>query len=320
MKKIALNSFYLLACFFVSLSMEAQDSELTPDELIFNSTSPSFINAHYGLDGITLQNFFDYMRLEPDTLRVGDDLRFSILDGDKLAINTALTVPGKFTFLDLDRLTFRTKGTGLSVEEWQLGRSTDLSNPPVSTFRIMKYNVGIGGGAAISTGLAITSTMNVGIGTASPTQKLDVDGNARFRAVTAGIVTSLLGITADGTLTTVFVSDRRLKENVSGLRDALNKTLALRGVTYHWKADENKERRIGLIAQEVEEVIPELVFRNETDGYLGVRYHEISALLIEAMKEQQKLIEELQREIIELKRITAEISKQTSVSMSSAKN
>ena len=298
-------------CFFLvyTTALLAQSSELEPDELIINSSTSAMINAHYGLNGLTLQNFFNQARLEPTRLQVGDDLRFSILDGEQLSINTALVVPGRFTTLDSDNLTFRTLGSGLAREEWLLGRTVNASDPPESTLRIQRYAIGIEGGATIQTAFSIRgSDLNVGIGTMSPAQKLDVSGNARFQSVGSGTFSSTLNITADGTLTTS-ASDLRLKENISIIENPLTKTLALRGVTFNWKNDQNQEDRLGVIAQEVEEIIPELVFTNEVDGYKGVRYQEISALLIEAIKEQQLIIENQQHKIIELEKMTTRLDR-----------
>ncbi len=140
---------------------------------------------------------------------------------------------------------------------------------------------------------------NIGIDILSPTEKLDVNGNARIRSVGSGIFNSSLNITPNGTLTTS-TSDRRLKENISDLENSLNKVLALRGVSYQWKRDEQKEKRIGLIAQEVNEVVPELVFTNQSDGYMGVRYQEVVALLIEAIKTHHFEISTLKTKVASL--------------------
>ncbi len=131
---------------------------------------------------------------------------------------------------------------------------------------------------------------NVGVNTNNPTEQLDIDGNMRIRSVASGAFKYALSLANNGVLTTS-TSDRRLKENISNIRQPLEKILSLRGVTYNWKSDETKELRIGLIAQEVEEIVPELVFTNELDGYKGVHYQEVVALLIEAIKEQHLEIE-----------------------------
>ncbi|HPF02260.1 MAG TPA: tail fiber domain-containing protein [Bacteroidales bacterium] len=121
---------------------------------------------------------------------------------------------------------------------------------------------------------------------------LDVRGNGQFRSVGSGEYLAPLNLTTDGVLTTA-TSDARLKTNISTIPYALDKVLALRGVNYNWLENVNSGKRIGFLAQEVEEVLPEVVFTNPVDGYKGVNYAEITALLTEAIKEQQKEIEEL---------------------------
>jgi hypothetical protein len=132
-----------------------------------------------------------------------------------------------------------------------------------------------------------------------PSQQLDVQGNGRFRAVGATAFFANLNITSDGTLTTA-TSDIRLKENIEPLNNSLEKLLQLSGVTYSWIGQE--EKRIGFIAQEVEKVIPELVFTNNNteDKIKGIHLDNITAVLVEAIKEQQKIIDELKVRISNL--------------------
>ena len=101
-------------------------------------------------------------------------------------------------------------------------------------------------------------------------------------------------ITATGDITAF--SDARVKENVETLEGALDKTLKLRGVSYTRTDVEDKSKKIGVIAQEILEVVPEVVSQDE-NGMYAVSYGNITALLIEAIKEQQKQIDEL-KEII----------------------
>lgn len=89
---------------------------------------------------------------------------------------------------------------------------------------------------------------------------------------------------------TVF-SDRRFKDNIETITNPLGTIQALRGVTYNWKSSGLKD--IGFIAQEVEDVVPALVYTNEETGYKSVDYSRMTSILIEAVKEQQKMIEEL---------------------------
>ena len=89
-------------------------------------------------------------------------------------------------------------------------------------------------------------------------------------------------------------SDISLKENVSTIENALEKVISLRGVEYD--RIESGEHQIGVIAQEVEKIIPEVVYG---DKIKSVAYANIVALLIEAIKEQQKEINELKKKFNE---------------------
>ena len=91
-------------------------------------------------------------------------------------------------------------------------------------------------------------------------------------------------------------SDERLKSNIKTIDNALDKVTKLRGVSYTKKDTQG----IGVIAQEVEKVIPEVVH----DGkYKSVAYGNMVGVLIEAMKEQQKQIDKQQKQIDELKKL-----------------
>jgi hypothetical protein len=111
------------------------------------------------------------------------------------------------------------------------------------------------------------------------------------------------GATLTGTLTAstnvTANSDIRLKTNIVTIEDALKKTLSLRGVTFD-RVDVELPRQLGVIAQEVEEVFPEVVYTDE-NGIKSVAYGNLTAVLIEAIKEQQKQIDELREEIKNLK-------------------
>jgi hypothetical protein len=150
-------------------------------------------------------------------------------------------------------------------------------------------NVGAGGLQIYNTGgntaiFAKQSNAFVGLGTTNPTQMLDVNGNARFRAIGSGAYAGVINRMSDGTLTTA-TSDERLKENVTSLQNSLDKVMQLRGVSFTWKTNPEYGTRIGFVAQEFEKVIPELVFTNEVDGYKGINYAEVTAVLAEAIKE-----------------------------------
>ncbi len=104
-----------------------------------------------------------------------------------------------------------------------------------------------------------------------------------------------------------FVSDRRVKQDIAGIGDALSGVLALRGVTYRYRTAEypelglSNEPQIGFLAQELEQVYPEVVATRK-DGFKAVNYSLLVPVLVEAIKQQQAMIEDLRTQISELKK------------------
>lgn len=92
-------------------------------------------------------------------------------------------------------------------------------------------------------------------------------------------------------------SDERLKENIKTVENAVDTISSLRGVTFDWK--EGNAKGIGLIAQEVNDVLPDVVTTDE-NGYMGVKYTNIIGILVEAIKEQQEQINTLKKQIEKL--------------------
>jgi hypothetical protein len=121
---------------------------------------------------------------------------------------------------------------------------------------------------------------NVGIGTASPGHLLDVDGDI----FTSGV------LYATGSATS---SDIAYKENITSLSYGLSDVLKISPREFDMK--KSGEHRISFIAQELEDIIPEVV--NGEEGSKGVYYGEMTAVLINAIKEQQEMIEEQEERI-----------------------
>jgi hypothetical protein len=92
-------------------------------------------------------------------------------------------------------------------------------------------------------------------------------------------------------------SDKRLKKNIKTVDNALDKVMALRGVSFDWK--EGGAKAIGLIAQEAEKIIPEIVSKDD-NGYLGIKYNNLIGVLVEAIKDQQEQINILKKQIEKL--------------------
>ena len=152
----------------------------------------------------------------------------------------------------------------------------------------LKFATAIGAAAVVSQSNALVlggplgsgANVNVGIGTATP---------ANVFTIAQGAGSAI----ADGWAT---YSSRRWKTNIHTLQGALGKVEHLRGVSYELKA--NGKREVGVIAEEVGAVVPEVVTwdKNGTDAQ-SVDYSRLTALLIEAAKEQQTLIREQQKQI-----------------------
>src|SRR5690606_9965500 len=94
-------------------------------------------------------------------------------------------------------------------------------------------------------------------------------------------------LTIAGTLTES--SDARLKEEIEPLEGVLDRVLRLQPVTYRFREGTNRsrERQIGPLAQEVAEEFPELV-KPEADGYLSLSYTQLTAVLVQALREQEQ--------------------------------
>ena len=92
-------------------------------------------------------------------------------------------------------------------------------------------------------------------------------------------------------------SDERFKTNIKTIENALDKTLLLRGVNYNDFRNEPDELRMGLIAQEVELIIPEVVDTDEKTTMKSIAYSNMIGLLVEAIKELNNKIINLENKI-----------------------
>jgi len=195
---------------------------------------------------------------------------------------------------------------------------------PAAPLRVLGYNLGGG----------ITVTHNGTSGYAGVAVELNNNDTYSYEARTSGslkfYVTGAGIVNCTGTST---ISDRSIKTEIEAIKSPLDKVMKLQGVTFrsNFSDDDEKElceeelyelsktrtpeitpdifrqiqeeklrKQMGVIAQEVEKVIPEVI-RTREDGLKSVAYHEITGLLIEAIKEQQNEIEELRLEIEKMK-------------------
>lgn len=127
---------------------------------------------------------------------------------------------------------------------------------------------------------------NVGVGTDNPMDKFQV------------------GEMGDGSEARAnswaLFSDQRWKKDLVEIDEPIGKLSAVTGYYYHWKEGDDQSRQMGLVAQEVEAVMPEIV-STDAQGYKSLDYAKIVAVLIEAIKEQQSEIEDLKEQLGNLK-------------------
>jgi len=149
-----------------------------------------------------------------------------------------------------------------------------------------------GGYATTNEAMRITSTGNVGIGNSNPVDKLSVGGvvaPASDNAYTLGKSSSrwTAVYSTNGVIQT---SDIRLKTNIHPLTYGLREIMQLNPVRFNWTKEPSSGDNIGLIAQEVRQIIPEVVTGDEKKEYLGINYAELVPVLINAIKQQQQEI------------------------------
>ena len=173
-------------------------------------------------------------------------------------------------------------GLDLDVNSAGLGTTTttgiDLDVVGASSGTSTLYGINIAVGSADTNYAMVTSGGNVGIGTATPSTTLEVSG----------------------TLTES--SSKHIKENIRDIDNALQSVLALKGIKFDFtedirEDDDNNTDVLGLIAEDTYDVCPELVSTNKNGKPVAISYSKIPALLIEAMKEQQKEIEDLKNQV-----------------------
>jgi len=153
--------------------------------------------------------------------------------------------------------------------------------------------VNTGSDGVVEPALTIRGNGRVGIGTTLPAYRLHVAGNVAAHSF-------------------INISDQRWKTNIKPIQNALDNVLKMQGVTYYWKVDEYPDKhfpegeQIGFIAQEIEKVYPQVVLTDK-EGHKSVDYSKLTPVLVEAIKEQQKIIEELQKVIQQLQEENSQI-------------
>ena len=230
----------------------------------------------------------------PSTLNTLNELAAAL--GDDANFSTTVT-NSIATKLD-------TNGNGSSLTNLD---ASNISSGTISASRVPTLNQNTTGNAATATALANARTIagasfdgtaditlnnsnitnGAGYTTYTSNQATNTNSNVTFGTVNCSSLTSSGNVTA--------FSDRRLKENIEVIPNALDKVQAINGVSFDWK--ETGEKSAGVIAQEIQEVLPEAVKEVISMGghsHLAVNYHALTSILIESIKELKARVEQLE--------------------------
>ncbi len=159
-----------------------------------------------------------------------------------------------------------------------------------------------------NTQMSINSSGSVGIGTNSPNDQLQVIGDIRVGTGSTGCVKDADGTVIAGSCS----SDARLKRDVTPFSNVLEKLIRLQPVHFYWRTEQFPEKHFGssqsfgLIAQEVERVMPELVGEDQ-HGYKVVRYAKLPLLMLQAIKDLKIENDELKKELSAMRSLRDEI-------------
>jgi hypothetical protein len=160
-------------------------------------------------------------------------------------------------------------------------------------------NVALGSfaGVNLTTGDRNIDIGNQGMADEAETIRIGADQSRTFIAGIRGVLVSNsvpVVIDPSGQLGTIGGSSRRLKDHVTPMDKTSEAILALKPVTFHYKSDKADTRQFGLIAEEVAEVNPHLVVRDENGEIYAVRYDAVNAMLLNEFLKEHKKVEELE--------------------------
>ena len=217
-------------------------------------------------------------------------------------LSSTLAVTGATTL----NTTLTVTSGGITASGQTVTASTFSGNATTATTatnlnRSVSAGNGLTGGGSLTGN--ITLDVGAGDGITVSSDEIKVDGSVVRTSgdqSIGGTKTFTSAIICDGDITAFAGSDKRLKTNIETIDNALDKVIQISGVKYNWnELAEGKDitvREVGVIAQEIKEVLPEVVIERDT-GYLAVRYEKLVPLLIEAVKELSGKVDELQQKL-----------------------
>lgn len=247
---------------------------INPEKLLINCGTTTSVNAIYAKGSINNYFQFNIQNLSTGT-QSSSDVVMTANNGTETTNFMDVGINGSgYVYQGGNPIE-----TGKANDCYILGSGSDLyivNNNPTKDMLFL-----VGGTDTTKQRMKIRSNGNVSIGfAASYSYKLAINGTC--------VATQYYQF-----------SDSRLKHDVQPLSNSLNNIMKMRGVSFIYNNDETGKKQLGFIAQEIEELYPELVTTNE-DGYKSVSYANLTAVLLEGIKEQQTQINDLNSRLTSL--------------------
>ena len=270
-------------------------SASTGEETTFDTPIPTVT----GEDPARLSAVFDEITVKERIVVEGGDSSqvLSQFDGP-------VTFNGESRFTNVNKITNNTESTsttsGALVVTGGVGVGGTLTAASIRVTESFTVDVGatINAQSIVSTGgtfgnIQIAETNDQRIDTSSGNLELDASTDGTLVAIqTNTTITGILSVTDD--ITAFWTSDERLKDNITPIEDPLAKVISISGNTFDWNDKSEKSGHdVGLIAQEIQEILPEAVIQRG-NGYLAVDYHKVIPLLVEAIKELSDRVQKLE--------------------------
>jgi hypothetical protein len=176
-----------------------------------------------------------------------------------------------------------------------IGYAAGYNDPTGNGNHYGSNSIFIGANTLSSSSIAYTNQIVIGSQATGSGSNTVTIGNSN---ITANYFKGTINTTGD--VVAYYSSDERLKDNITPISNALDKVKQIGGYEFDWndKQSTYEGHDVGVIAQEIEAILPELVTTRD-NGYKAVKYEKIIALLIEAIKEQQLEIEEIKKRLNE---------------------
>ena len=256
------------------------------------------------------------------TFKTGTDAEKLLIDAGTTSSNTVLNAVGSINdFLQLnvqnnnngtsastDIVATANNGTdtksyidmGINSQGYNTGTSALLNGSNTAYLYATGRDFYIGNGATGRNLIFFTNNTGTTAGDGDEAMRIAANGNIGIN--TTSTSTYRLNVSGSIGASGYYISsDRRLKTNIKNLGYGLKDVLSLQPVSYNWKDTSQKGTQLGLIAQDVKKVIPEIVAGDENTETLKMNYTSLVPVLINAIKEQQKQIDDLKKDIEVLK-------------------